>query len=156
MFGDEDILINNIAWFLRRFPLFAIFGSGDYRLQPVFVEDLAELAAAAGQRSDNLAMDAAGPETFTFEELVRLIADRVGSRARRIHVSPAVALLAVKLAGYALRDVALTRDEIRALMAGLLVSEGPPTGQTRLRDWLERNAGTVGTRYTSELGRHYR
>ena len=42
------------------------------------------------------------------------------------------------------------------LMSNLLVSEGSPTGQTRLSEWLERNAETVGTRYISELRMHYR
>ena len=46
LFGREDILINNIAWALRRFPFFAVFGDGAYRLQPIHVDDLADLAVA--------------------------------------------------------------------------------------------------------------
>jgi uncharacterized protein YbjT (DUF2867 family) len=42
--GDEDILINNIAFLLRRFPFFALPGEGAYKLQPVYVDDLAQLA----------------------------------------------------------------------------------------------------------------
>ncbi len=45
IFGKEDILINNIAWFLRRFPVFTLPGDGEYRLQPIYVADLAKLAA---------------------------------------------------------------------------------------------------------------
>src|SRR5882762_9912489 len=44
IFGPEEILLNNIAWMLRRIPLFVIPGDGAYRVQPVFVEDLAKLA----------------------------------------------------------------------------------------------------------------
>ena len=47
LFGKEDILINNITYLLRRLPVFAIPGSGDYRLQPIYVEDLAEIAVEA-------------------------------------------------------------------------------------------------------------
>ena len=55
-----------------------------------------------------------------------------------------------------MRDVALTRDEVDGLMAGLLTSDAPPTGTTRLTDWLERNAHGLGRRYISELRRNYR
>ena len=156
IFGGEDILINNIAWFLRRFPLFAVVGSGSYRVQPIFVEDLAELAVDAAELDEDVIIDAVGPETFTFAGLVRLVADTLGRRIRLVHVRPGLALLLSRLVGYAVRDVVLTRDEIVGLMAELLISEGPPTGKTKLSDWLEQNAGTLGASYASELGRHYR
>jgi NADH dehydrogenase len=156
IFGPEAILINNIAWLLRRFPIFPVFGLGDYRVQPIFVEDLAEIAVSAGQKGDNIIIDAVGPETYTFDKLVRLIADKVHSKARIVHVSPQLALFLGKLIGYAIRDVIVTKDEINGLMANLLVSQAPPTGETPLSEWLERNADSVGARYTSELERHYR
>jgi len=134
IFGVEDILINNIAWLLRRFPVFAIFGSGDYKLQPVFVEDVAEIAVSVAHRNQNVIVDAAGPEIFTFDELVRLIADRIHSRARIIHMEPGLALFLCRLVGYAVNDVVLTRDEVQGLMSNLLVLQGLPTGQTRLGD----------------------
>ena len=156
IFGKEDILINNIAWSLRRFPLFPIFGSGVYRIRPVFVEDMAEMVVRAGQCGDDVVLDAVGPETFTYEEMVRLIGDKVGKKARIVHMRPGLALLTSRLMGYLVRDVVLTRDEIDGLMAELLVTDGPPTGQTRLSDWLARYAETIGVRYASELSRHYR
>ena len=156
IFGSEDILINNIAWFLRRFPLFTISGSGDQRIQPIFVEDVAELAVSSSQHNDNVVMDAVGPETFNFEEMVHLIADTVGSRAKLVHVKPGLSLFLSRLTGYLVRDVVLTRDELEGLSANLLVSEGPPTGRTRLSDWLRENAHSIGTSYSSELRRHYR
>jgi len=156
IFGAEDILINNIAWLLRWFPVFTVFGSGDYRLQPVFVEDMAEIAIGAAHRDENIIIDAVGPEVYTFNELVRLIADRIHSRAKIIHLKPGLALFLSRLVGYVVNDVVLTRDEVEGLMANLLVSEGTPTGQTRLSDWLGLNADSVGTKYASELDRHYR
>jgi len=71
LFGREDILINNIAWSLRRFPVFPVFGDGSYRLQPIYVDDLAELAVAQGRQSGNAIVNAIGPETFTYRELIR-------------------------------------------------------------------------------------
>ncbi len=156
IFGPEDILINNIAWFLRRFPVFAVPGTGNYRLQPVFVEDVADIAVSAALEDKNVVMDAVGSETYTFDELVRLIAEKVHSRAKIVHLQPGLALFLSRLVGYAVNDVILTRDEVAGLMANLLVSDGPPTGETRLGDWLEKNAESVGTKYASELNRHYR
>ncbi len=156
IFGPEDILINNIAWILRRFPVFAVPGAGQYRMQPVFVEDMAEICVDAGRRDDDLVMDAVGPEVFSFEELVRLIARTIGSRAWIGHAPAGMALLLSRLVGAAVGDVVLTADEVKGLMANLLVSAGPPTGRTRLSDWLAENAGTVGAHYASEVRRHFR
>jgi uncharacterized protein YbjT (DUF2867 family) len=153
IFGAEEILLNNIAWMLRRIPLFAIPGDGKYRMQPVFVEDLAKLALDAAHRTDNLAIDAVGAETFTFNELVALIAREVGSRTPVIHLPPAIALTCARIVGRAMGDVTLTRDEVRGLMGNLLVSSAPPTAPTRFSEWLRRNAEFFGVRYASEVGR---
>jgi NADH dehydrogenase len=154
IFGAEGILINNIAWLLRKFPVFAVPGSGDYRVQPIFVEDLAEIAVSAGQEDENIIIDAVGPETFTFDALVRLIADKLHRRARIVHVRPGLVLCLARLIGCIVGDVVLTRDEIGGLMANLLVSREPATGQTRLSQWLAENATALGAGYASELKRH--
>lgn len=156
IFGAEGILINNIAWLLRRFPIFLTPGRGDYRLQPVSVEDVADLAVAAGTSDENLEIDAAGPELYAFEELVQLIRATVSSRARIVHASPRVALLLSALVGKWVGDVILTREELAGLMSEMLVAASPPTGRRHLSDWLVQNATTVGTVYASELAGHYR
>lgn len=156
IFGHEDILINNIAWLLRRFPVFAVPGAGDYRLQPVFVEDLAGLAVQAAHRRDNMIIDAAGPEVYRFVELVEMIKDKIKSRAKIAHVRPGLAHLLSRAIGAMVKDVVLTGDEIKGLMANLLVSHHPPTGRTRLSEWIEQNSSTLGVHYASELNRHYR
>jgi uncharacterized protein YbjT (DUF2867 family) len=155
IFGREDILINNVAWLLRRFPVFAIPGDGRYRLQPIYVEDLAGLAVAAGQRDANETIDAVGPDIFTFDQLVSLVAATVHSKAAIFHAPAALTLLAGALIGAAVGDVVLTRDEVKGLVAGLLVSNQPPTGRMHLADWLAANAETVGSRYANEVKRHY-
>jgi NADH dehydrogenase len=156
IFGVEDILVNNIAWLLCRFPVFFVPGSGNYRLQPIFVEDLAELAVAAANQSDSVTMDAAGPEVYTFDQFVRQVGEKVDGRARILHLTPALALFLSRLVGYVVGDVVLTRDEVEGLMSGLLVSGEPAKGRTSLSAWLGDNAGTVGAKYASELDRHYR
>ena len=156
IFGIEDILINNIAWMLRRFPIFVVPGGGGYRFQPIFVEDLAGLAVDAGGQEDNLVLDAAGPETFTFDEFVRLVGQTMGSRTKIVHLPADLALGLSKIVGYFLGDVVLTRDEVTGLMSDLLISDAPPAGKTSLKSWLTANFATLGGSYTSELDRHYR
>jgi uncharacterized protein YbjT (DUF2867 family) len=155
IFGGEDILMNNIAWLLRRFPVFAVPGYGDYRLQPVFVEDVAKIAVDAGRRDDDVVIDAVGPEVFTFRELVRLIANSIRSRATIVPAPRWVVLAISRLIGYAVGDIVLTRDEIDGLMASLLVSNEPAAGRTRFSDWLKQHADVIGRRYASELRRHF-
>jgi uncharacterized protein YbjT (DUF2867 family) len=156
IFGIEDILLNNTAWFARHFPVFAIPGSGRYQLQPIFVEDLAGLAINSAQQENNLVLDAVGPEVFTFEDLVRQIAIAVGAKPKFIHVSPRAALQMLRFVGPIVGDVILTQEEIEGLMADLLVSKQPGTGQTRFSAWLSENTSVLGKRYTSELQRHFR
>ncbi len=156
IFGEGDLLINNIAWFLRRFPLFTVFGSGQYKVQPVSVHDVARLAADAGMDSGSTAINAAGPEIFKYSDLVRTIAAALGVRARLVHVPPAVALWLTRPVGFLTRDVVVTRDEIAGLSRGLLVSDQAPTGEVRFSDWLTEHRSDLGVRYESELRRHYR
>jgi uncharacterized protein YbjT (DUF2867 family) len=156
VFGPEDILVNNIAWILRRVPVFGVPGSGDYRVQPVSVEDVADLAVTAGFRTDNIVQDAVGPEVLSFKELIRVISAAIGRRARLISIPPAVAMLAAGLIGRFVDDVVLTSDELEGLMANLLVSDEPPTGWRRFSEWLDEYAERVGRTYAHELKRHYR
>jgi uncharacterized protein YbjT (DUF2867 family) len=156
IFGREDILINNIAYILRRVPIFGIPGSGSYRVRPVSVEDVADICVRSGLAESDEAIDAVGPETFTFEELVRLIAQTIGSRTLFVHVPPAAALTAAAVIGRMVGDVMVTRDELEGLMAELVTTEGPKTGVRGLTEWLAQNAAVVGRRYASEVSRHYR
>jgi NADH dehydrogenase len=131
-------------------------GSGDYRLQPIFVEDMAEITVKAGQETGNMILDAVGPEIYTFNELVRLIAKKTGSKSRIIHLGPDLTVYLTGILNKVVKDVVLTRDEVRGLMANLLVSENPPLGKTFFSRWLEENAAKLGSGYSSELDRHYR
>jgi nucleoside-diphosphate-sugar epimerase len=155
LFGDEPILVNSIAWLLRHLPVFLIPGDGRYGIQPAHVEDLADLAVAAAARTDNSIEDVAGPETFAFEELLRLIRHETGSRSLLLHAPSAAALLAAQALSPLLGDVLITRQEMEGLLAGVLVSHQPPLGQRRFSEWLHESAPWLGRRYLSEVGRHF-
>lgn len=156
IFGKEDILINNVAYLLRRLPVFGIPGSGTYRIRPVSVEDVADICVEAGDGAQDEVIDAVGPETFLFEELVRLIAEAIGAKARIVHVPAAGVLATARVVGLIVNDVVVTKDELGGLMASLVVTDGPATGERLLSEWLAQNADVVGKRYASEVSRHYR
>ncbi len=153
IFGKEDILVNNIAWFLRKFPAFGVFGKGNYRLQPIYVEDLAELAVEQGQKSENLIIDAIGPETFTYRELVETISKCLGLYRRVISVPPLFGYFIGSVVGAMINDVTITLDEIEGLMADLLYTNSPPLGKTKLTEWVKENADSIGIQYKNELAR---
>lgn len=156
IFGTNDLLLNNIAWSLRRFPIFPMYGNGDYPVQPIYAKDVAEQAVAAATVSENFVVDAAGPDTFSFEELIGLLASAMGIRARFIYMPPSVSLALTSIVGLLVRDIVLTRDEVDGLMAGLLTSDASPTGTTRFADWLNKNAYGMGRIYQSEIRRNFR
>ncbi len=155
LYGPGDILLNNLAWTLRRVPLFGIPGVGDYGVQPVLVTDVAELAVRLAGTADDVTVTAAGPDTYRFADLVRLIRDRTRAPARIVGVPPLLALVGSRVIGRIVHDIVLTRDEITELMTGLLVSAEPATCPTPFNDWLLAHANTIGRHYSSELARNY-
>ncbi len=156
IFGPGDILINNIAWLLRNMPAFVIPKRGLYRVQPVAGEDVAEIARWAADQTDNVVVDAAGPEIISYFDLVGSVAIAIGRRPRFIFLPPALTMLASDAVGVFVRDVVLTRQELEGLMDELLVSHEPPRGKLRVDDWLLKSAGSLGKKYASELDRHFR
>jgi len=156
IFGQGDILINNIAWLLRRLPVFGIPGRGDYRLQPVAGEDVAEIATWAAEQSDNVTVDAAGPDIIYYSEMVESIAIAVGRHPRFLYLAPRNALRAAKVIGRFVNDVMLNEPELEGLMQELLVSHERPRGTRRLVNWLLTNADSIGATYASEMDRHWR
>lgn len=155
LFGGRDVLINNIAWLLRRFPAFGIAGDGTAPIQPVAVEDLADLAVAAGARTGRAKTDAVSPEAFTYEELVRLIAAKIGRRPVFFHTGRAASVAFAKGLGAMLGDVLLTGEEYDGLTRGLLKSKEPALGTRSFRAWLDAHAGVVGSEYRNEVERHF-
>ncbi|MCI5158121.1 MAG: NAD-dependent epimerase/dehydratase family protein, partial [Candidatus Electrothrix sp. AUS1_2] len=127
LFGKEDILINNIAWAVRHIPVSLVFGDGAYKLQPMYVDDLADLAVQQGKGRENTIINAIGPETFTYRELLETVAEIIGKRRPIISVPPSIGWLTGWLAGKFLNDVLITRDEIEGLMSNLLYVDTPTT-----------------------------
>jgi nucleoside-diphosphate-sugar epimerase len=153
LFGKEDILINNIAWALRRLPVFGIYGAGRYRLQPIYVDDLAVAAIDQITAGTNQTIDAIGPETYFYREMVEMIAREISSRALIVPVPPMLAYQAVRVLGLMVGDVINTHDEVGGLMREKLYVQSPPLGTTKLSDWVRASRQDIGRRYASELQR---
>ena len=153
IFGDEGILINNMAWMLRHLPAFGAAGNGQYKMSPIFVEDLAQAMVREGESRENKVVDALGPETFTYDELVRAIAKAIGVRRPLVHMPNWLVYIAAWNLGLLMHDVILTWDEVIGLTAGLLSTDAPPLGTTKLTDWMLAHRDTLGRRYMSELAR---
>jgi uncharacterized protein YbjT (DUF2867 family) len=159
LFGGDGVLLNNIAWLLRRLPVFGVGGRGDYRVRPIHVDDLAALAVAAGTdptgRPDAV-VDAVGPDRPTFLELVHGLKEAVGSRALIVRVPGAAVPPLAWALGLVLRDVLLTGEEYRAMAGGLADTEWPATGPTSVMEWVRTHADALGRRYANEIDRHFR
>jgi uncharacterized protein YbjT (DUF2867 family) len=156
LFGGDSVLLNNIAWLLRRLPVFAIGGSGDYRLRPIHVDDLATLMLELGGRADSVTVDAVGPQSMAFREMVMAIRAATGSHAVVVPV-PGWAIPPLSRAlGAAVRDTLLTSDEYDAMAAGLADSDAPATGVVKLSDWIAAHGDELGRSYANEISRHYR
>ena len=155
LFGAGDILVNNLVWFLRRFPVFWVAGDGSYRVRPVYVGDLAGLMVAVGRLEQDVEIRAVGPEVYEFRELAELVGRTVGSGARVMGAPAELVYCAGWLTGKVMRDVVLTREELEGLRRGYLWADGAPTGETKLSEWLWENREVVGMRYVSELLRHW-
>lgn len=153
LFGNEDILINNIAWMLRKFPVFGVFGNGNYRLQPIYVDDLARLAVEQGAKRENSIIDAIGPETFAYRELVQKIGSIIGKPRPVISVPDSIGYMVGWFLGKIIGDVVITREEIEGLKADLLYTDSPPAGKTKLTEWVTLNSSSLGVKYAGELAR---
>src|ERR671911_2254362 len=153
--GGREVLANNIAWILRRMPIFVIPGDGRYPVQPIHVDDLAHTCLRAAHGPTNLIADAAGPDQMSFDQLIRVIRSAVRSHSPIVHAPPAAMAVLARALGFVVRDVVLTKDEIRGLTSGLLASHQPPLGYISFIEWLKQNGAKLGRAYANDLNRHF-
>jgi uncharacterized protein YbjT (DUF2867 family) len=156
LFGGDGVLINNVAWLLRRVPVFAVGGRGRYRVRGIHVEDLARLCVGLGAGTDTVVMDAVGPQSVTFRELVEAVRAAVRSHAVVVPIPGRVLTCLSRALGLVLRDTLLTPDEYRAMADGLADSDAPATGTIVLTDWIAEHGPELGRRYANDFDRHFR
>ena len=149
--GERDVLINNMSWLIRKFPVFGIFGIGNYPIQPIHIEDVARVAVDQGEIVENSVLDVAGPETFTYKEYVILIAKSIGVRRLIIPLPPIIGWSFGKVIGVILQDRVITRAEIKGLMSGLMATDARPLGRIKFSEWVAVNGGGLGLNYHNDL-----
>jgi NADH dehydrogenase len=156
LFGNDGVLINNIAWLLRHLPVFGVGGNGRYRVRPVHVDDLARLCVRLGSERDDQIVNAVGPDRPTFRELTDAIRTAVGSRSLVVRVPGLVIPALSWVLGRIMHDVLLTPDEYRSMAEGRADVDGPATCPTSVLDWIGRHGDALGVSYANELDRHFR
>ena len=149
--GGRNVLINNIAWILRKFPVFGVFGFGRYPIQPVHIRDVARVAIELGTSNENITRDIAGPEKYSYREFVSLITKSMGVRRLIIPIPPLMGWLAGQMMGIFLQDRVITRAEIRGLMNGLVASDEKPIGEITFSEWIAENGSELGRGYQNDL-----
>lgn len=150
IFGGDSVLVNNLAWILRRTPLFAVPGSGRYRVRPVHVDDVAQICVEAGSRSGSEVIDAVGPDRPTYVDLVRMVRDAVGAKAVVVGAPTTMVLAGATVIGTLLRDDVVSRGELLSTVDGLADTAGPSTGSTSFAEWLDQHADDLGHSYVNE------
>lgn len=119
IFGPGDRFSAAVAGALRRLPVFPVFGSGAYVLQPVSVAEVADAVVAAvdiGACAGEV-VEIGGPEVITYIEAVRRTAAALGLRRSLVHVPVGLARFAVGVLQW-LPHPPITRDQLTMLLAG--------------------------------------
>ncbi|HXR24984.1 MAG TPA: NAD(P)H-binding protein [Candidatus Binataceae bacterium] len=117
VYGPEDRVVNGLAKAIRMMPVMVVPGSGQQKLRPLLVDDLAAcVALAIGGRGRNGIYEVGGPDPMTFDELVRLVMEITGHKRPIIHV-PENLLLVAGAVAEKLPGALFSRDAVAFLVA---------------------------------------
>ena len=127
MFGPDDALLTTTLKLLRRLPIYPIFGSGLTRLQPVYVEDVAEAVAQIMQQVETPSMifELGGPRVYSYEEFLRAVARQAG-RAPLLIPTPFAIWHALAWASKMLPDPPLTPHQVELMRIDTMSSPEMP------------------------------
>jgi NADH dehydrogenase len=127
MFGQDDAFLNALVKLLKRLPAYPVFGRGMTRLQPVSVHDVAEAIARALQpaAANPVTYEFGGPRVYTYEELLKVIADRLGKRPILFSVPFPMWYALVRIAEM-LPGSPLSRAQVDLMEVNTVASAGMP------------------------------
>ncbi len=128
LFGPDDKFLNTLIAVVRRSPVLALFGSGDTRLQPVFVGDVAGavLRALTTEPSQGKVYELGGPQIYRYRALIDLVLKETG-RTRILVPLPFVAWDAFARLLMLLPNPPLTTDVVTLMKRDNVVGEGALT-----------------------------
>lgn len=123
MVGRDDALLSSLES-MTRFPVIPLFGKGDSRLQPAWVEDVAGAIAALAQREDmgGRAFEFGGAQVCTFREALRVVMAQLGREKRLLLPVPFALWNPIVAALGVLPNPPLTRDQLILMRADNVVS----------------------------------
>ncbi|QIK62728.1 NAD(P)H-binding protein [Leucobacter viscericola] len=147
MFGGKEVLLNNIAWLLRRLHVFTVPGDGKYPIRPTHVEDVADLMVRLASSNEDGVHDAGGPETFEFGTLIRRIRDAIGVRAAVVNAPRGLVLPLTKSLRFLAPEAPVDAEELDSLIKGLVSCDGPAIGNRRYTDYLSQVSSDYGREY---------
>jgi uncharacterized protein YbjT (DUF2867 family) len=125
MVGPDDGFLNPLLDLLR-LPAFALFGHGDTRLQPAHVEDVAEaIVRSLRQAEARLTYELGGPRVYTYDALVRTIADHAGLKPM-LFPMPFPAWHAIAFAAEFLPSPPVTRNQVELMQVDNVASADAP------------------------------
>jgi NADH dehydrogenase len=119
IFGAEDKSINYFAEMMKKLPFFPVFGDGNYRLAPVSVKTVAEAFTQSinNPETHHQTFEIQGPETYTYNELLETIAEKVNRKPRLLHLPVPVARFIIGLIQN-FRFAPLTLEQLNMLLEG--------------------------------------
>jgi uncharacterized protein YbjT (DUF2867 family) len=127
MFGPDDAFLTIILKLLRRLPIYPMFGRGLTRLQPAYVEDVAEAIARAlqGMETRAITYECVGPRVYSYKEFLRFVAHEAGLRCILIPV-PFAAWHILAWALETLPRPPVTRNQVELMQADNVSSPKMP------------------------------
>ena len=73
MFGPDDAFLTTLLKLLSQLPIYPMFGRGLTKLQPAYVEDVAEAIVRTLKQTDST-FEFGGPRVYSYEELIKVVA----------------------------------------------------------------------------------
>jgi NADH dehydrogenase len=127
MCGPDDAFLTTVVRLLRILPVYPVFGRGETRLQPVYVEDVAEGIARVsfGEGESVVSYEFAGARVYTYKELVRTVADRIRARPRFVPLPFALWRILASAAEF-LPGSPLTRNQVALMQRDNIASADCP------------------------------
>jgi len=127
MFGPDDAFLTNIVKLLRQLPIYPMFGRGRTRLQPAYVEDVAEAVARVMRRAEthSTIFEFGGPRVYSYEQFLRAVAHQAGLAPLLIPI-PFGVWHALAWASEILPGPPLTRNQVELMQIDTVSSPETP------------------------------
>lgn len=127
MFGPDDSFITTIITLLERLPIYPMFGRGLTRLQPAYVEDVAEAIARALQRTEKhpITFECGGPRVYSYEELLKAVAHEARLKPKLIPI-PFAAWHVLAWLAEMLPSPPITRNQVELMQIDNVASREMP------------------------------